>query len=43
MPNATFVPLDGLNHATAINPSDAILPHAGEESGSVRHISGERS
>jgi pimeloyl-ACP methyl ester carboxylesterase len=27
MPNATFVPLDGLNHASAINRSELVLPH----------------
>jgi pimeloyl-ACP methyl ester carboxylesterase len=27
IPNATYIPLDGLNHASAINLSERILPH----------------
>jgi pimeloyl-ACP methyl ester carboxylesterase len=27
MPNATYVALDGLNHASAINLSERVLPH----------------
>lgn len=40
MPNATFAPLDGLNHATAINRSDAILPHVTAFLARVRQASG---